>query len=479
MNLRRKTPSDSLYLLLDTLCNAFGGIILLAVLVVLLTSKEKSQHSTSSDSQEMLQRRLALAQTNLQQSLQLASSLSAKANDPRWKQQMLLLSTRKNLQDAIQQSRDAVAQDSKELDAANSADPSERLKSLNAELAAAQAHKLAATNSLAAANENIKRLKQRLADMEGQVAVKLNQLQRPLRLPREHETGQRVVWIIARYGHIYSCRNADLSRNETDIIWTADLYGEKAEPIRGRGIDPMQNPGELSNFFDQQSSAGIYLAFNVFEDSFPAFIQAKEIAVKKGFTYALDFQRVEDGPLRFTHGPGYNAIDAVANILVREAQSQAFLKKYFGSDVTLIPIPRSAPLAAKDALWPTHRICRALVACKFGGDIAPVLERHRPVQKSSLAKPGMRPGPQEHYDSTGISQGNVILSGRRITLVDDVITRGASFVGMMPHLQRAFPGYEINCFALVRTQSYDAVDQIVAAVEGVITYDGWQLRRVP
>ena len=40
MNLRRKTPPDSLYLLLDTLCNAFGGIILLAVLVVLLTTKE-------------------------------------------------------------------------------------------------------------------------------------------------------------------------------------------------------------------------------------------------------------------------------------------------------------------------------------------------------------------------------------------------------------------------------------------------------
>src|SRR5579863_9001463 len=84
MNLRRKQPSDSLYLLLDTLCNAFGGIILLAVLVVLLTSKEKSQSATSSDSQEMLQRRLALSQTNLQQSLQLAASLNAKANDPRW-----------------------------------------------------------------------------------------------------------------------------------------------------------------------------------------------------------------------------------------------------------------------------------------------------------------------------------------------------------------------------------------------------------
>jgi orotate phosphoribosyltransferase-like protein len=64
-------------------------------------------------------------------------------------------------------------------------------------------------------------------------------------------------------------------------------------------------------------------------------------------------------------------------------------------------------------------------------------------------------------------------------LVDDVITRGSSFVGMIPHLQEAFPGFEINCFALVRTQSYDAVDNFVAAVEGVITYDGWHLQRTP
>jgi hypothetical protein len=305
MNLRRKTPSDSLYLLLDTLCNAFGGIILLAVLVVLLTSKEKSQSATSSDSQEMLQRRLALAQTNLQQSLQLAVSLHAKANDERWKQQVVLLSTRKELQDAIQQARDTVAQNSKELGAASAADPAERLKFLNAELATAQARKLEVKNSLAAAEENIKRLKQRLADMERQVTAKLSELQRPLRLPKEHETGKRVIWVIARYGHIYSCRNADLSRNETDINWTTELDGEIAEPIRGRGIDPVLNPSELSKFFGQLSSEEIYIAFNVYEDSFPAFIQAKQIAIRKGFAYGLDFQRIADGPVRFTHGHGY------------------------------------------------------------------------------------------------------------------------------------------------------------------------------
>jgi hypothetical protein len=305
MNLRRKTPPDSLYLLLDTLCNAFGGIILLAVLVVLLTSKEKSQSATKSDSQEMLQRRLVLAQTNLKQSLQLSASLHTKANDDRWKQQIALLSTRKELQDAIQQVRDTVAQNSKELDTASAADPAERLKFLNAELATAQARKLEAENSLAAAKENIKRLEQRLADMEQQVTAKLNELERPLRLPKEHDTGKQVVWLIARYGHIYPCRNADLSRNETDINWTTELDTEIAEPIPGRGIDPIQNPSALSNYFGLQSGEDIYIAFNVFEDSFPAFIQAKQIAIRNGLAYGLDFQRIADGPLRFTHGHGY------------------------------------------------------------------------------------------------------------------------------------------------------------------------------
>ena len=295
MNLRRKPPGDSLYLLLDTLCNAFGGIILLAVLVVLLTSKEKSQSATASDSQEMLQRRLALAETNLQLSLELAASLNAKANDPRWKQQMTLLSTRKELQDSIQQIRDTVLQSSQELDAANAADPAERLKFLNAELTTAQTRKLEVQNSLAAEEENINRLKQRMADMEKQMTAKLDELQRPLRLPKEHETGKRVVYIIVRYGHIYPCRNSDLSRNETDINWTSTLNNEIAEPIRGKGLDP----NAVAPYFSGLSGNNVYVVFCVFEDSFPSFIRAKQSTVASGVAYGWEPFRDQDGPVSF------------------------------------------------------------------------------------------------------------------------------------------------------------------------------------
>ena len=300
MNLRRKKPNDSLYMLLDTMCNAFGGIILLAVLVVLLTSKERSQNGTSSDTQEMLQRRLAIAMTNLEQSVQLNAVLHAKTNDNRWKDQITLLSARKDLQNQLKQIRETIVLDAKKLDTANAADPSERLKFLNSELAVAQAQKLDAQNSLAAVRDNAKRLKQRASDMQRQIAFKLNDLQRPLRLPKEHETGKRIIYVIARYGHIYPCRNSDLSRNESDIVWTSKLDREIAEPIPRKGLDPIAYPQAVEAYFNTQSKGTVYMAFCVFQDSFPAFIRARQLAIASGITYGWEPFRDEDGPVVFS-----------------------------------------------------------------------------------------------------------------------------------------------------------------------------------
>jgi len=299
MNLRRKQPADSLYLLLDTLCNAFGGIILLAVLVVLLTSKEKIHSSASADSQEMLQRRLELAQINLQKAEQLAARLQSQAGNPSMKAQMDLLGLRKEIQIAVQQTRNAAAQTSKDLDSANAVDPAERLKFLNAQLAAAKIKRLDVTNSLIAATENSQKLKVRVTNLEYQVTNKLEELQRPLRLPKEHETGKRVIYIIARYNKIYLCRNYDLSRNENDINWTSTFASETAEPIGSKGMDPKANAAGLENYFKNMSDSSVYIAFCVYEDSFPAFIQAKQSVSNVGLAFAWEPFLISDGPVIF------------------------------------------------------------------------------------------------------------------------------------------------------------------------------------
>jgi hypothetical protein len=301
MNLRRRKPHDSLYMLLDTMCNAFGGIILLAVLVVLLTSKEKSQNATTGDSLERLQRRVALAQANLQESLQLASSLQARTTDANQKEQLVLLDQRKQLQDEIKLIRELAAQNAREIDANAGSDPTERLKALNAQIAAAEVKKLEAQNSLAASKDEEKHTKERLEALKKQMAEVAAKSERQLRMPKEHDTDRQVVYIILRYDRLYFCRNLDLTRNDTDFHWTIKGGVETPDPIKDKGLDPDVNAAVLRNYFTTQARNSVYVVFIALDDSFPAFIRAKQIAVECGLPYGWQPWRLDvDGPVSFS-----------------------------------------------------------------------------------------------------------------------------------------------------------------------------------
>ena len=63
--------------------------------------------------------------------------------------------------------------------------------------------------------------------------------------------------------------------------------------------------------------------------------------------------------------------------------------------------------------------------------------------------------------------------------MDDVITRGSSFVGIVPRIQEVYPDATVRCFALVRTISTGDVDAILAPTAGTITYRDGLLVRQP
>jgi predicted amidophosphoribosyltransferase len=175
---------------------------------------------------------------------------------------------------------------------------------------------------------------------------------------------------------------------------------------------------------------------------------------------------------------GLRIIDFTAQRLAQEIDSHAFLSDDFNPSVTLVPLPRSSPLISPRALWPSLRICQAILDQGLAAHVVPCLERTDAVQKSSTARAGRRPGPDEHYGSVRV-MWKKRRAPRAITLVDDVVTRGASFIGLVPRLQEAFPGTEIRCFAVVRTISTGEIDRILAPVEGTISYDGSEFRRHP
>jgi hypothetical protein len=131
----------------------------------------------------------------------------------------------------------------------------------------------------------------------------------------------------------------------------------------------------------------------------------------------------------------------------------AALADFLAADVVLVPAPGSAPLLPRqpNALWVPRRICEELRAAGFGSRVEPLLLRRLAVAKSAYARRGARPGVQEHYDSFVVAP-RIGASPARITLIDDVITKGATLLAGASRLAEAFPDATVRAFALIRTQ---------------------------
>jgi hypothetical protein len=189
-----------------------------------------------------------------------------------------------------------------------------------------------------------------------------------------------------------------------------------------------------------------------------------------------------DGVLTVRDSKGLRVVRGIELIVesLKAHSTGSVLGEVLGPHHMLIPIPRSAPLAKPDALWPSRRICDALAAVGLGREVAPLLVRYKAVQKSAFAGTGQRPVALDHFNSTKIDESALISTPDRITLIDDFVTRGATFVGMYPHVRQAFPNAKISCFALVRTMSFDPISKIIAPVKGLITKDRFgNTRRTP
>jgi hypothetical protein len=146
----------------------------------------------------------------------------------------------------------------------------------------------------------------------------------------------------------------------------------------------------------------------------------------------------------------------------------AALAPFLSPDVTLVPVPRSAPLA-DGALWPAKVIADILAAAGFGGTVLPLVERATAVRKSSSSLPKDRPSVAEHYESLAVQ--TQLLRPAQITLVDDVLTQGRTVFACAMRLIEAFPDAQIRCFAMVRTQGLvDNIERIIEPAAGIVRY---------
>jgi predicted amidophosphoribosyltransferase len=97
------------------------------------------------------------------------------------------------------------------------------------------------------------------------------------------------------------------------------------------------------------------------------------------------------------------------------------------------------------------------------------LVRRVAVTKSATAG-GARPDARAHFESLDVA-GLALSAPRRILIVDDVVTSGATLLACASRVQDAHPGAQVLAFGLIRAMSRVEVDEIPAPCVGTITLD--------
>jgi hypothetical protein len=111
-----------------------------------------------------------------------------------------------------------------------------------------------------------------------------------MRLPNISDTTKKPWAVIIRYGRLYPLdtlaadgRGAPVRNNRT-----LSRQAQYVEPRLGLGDEPEQGVASMAQAFKDSGQTNFYFAFWVYDDSFPAFISAREAAARLGFQYGWE-----------------------------------------------------------------------------------------------------------------------------------------------------------------------------------------------
>lgn len=298
---RRQQPgSNSLELLLDTICNTFGGILFIALLVTILTqlSEKKTpvpRPSTATPEEIeslVLEQAHLLAEISRVRANQDAEDLLASRLAPAEIQQ--LLTERNRLRDELHS-------------------VSDQIQSSLAENARVAADIQKILHQLSQVQAEIPEEKRKLAALEDAIDRKVEKRSQQLRLSQVRSSfGKSEVAIVLRYGraylwHQYDARGNRLGLNTDDFIVLesdAKSVTVRPNPLRGIPLDGSpQSRQALSRLLEPFAPNRNTIVVVARPDTYHAFPQVRDATVASGFEYRL-FVSTEDGPVVDRGGRG-------------------------------------------------------------------------------------------------------------------------------------------------------------------------------
>ena len=280
MGRRRRGSASSLDLLLDTICNTFGGVVFMAILVVVLL---RMTSETSGDAPPDAERQAALSalESRREESAARLATLRQAADQ---QAKLLAQMTKPENQPALAK-LDEVKRRRDELNR-------DRLDRLG-DIGQAQIE----INRLAAERESLDRA---LAELPGKVATLAAELAKEVaarsqaaRLPMQRDTEKDEVPLLVRGGRLHSVYlvgdDGSVAFNSAECVEHQGTVREvTTRPGSGVKVDDSDAARhEIDVRLANLEADSFYLAIFVWPDSFTEFRRLKEIVVDRRFEYRL------------------------------------------------------------------------------------------------------------------------------------------------------------------------------------------------
>jgi len=279
---------DSLDLLLDTLCNAFGGIILITLLIALMSQEANNAPAKpkSFKTEWMLEQQ---AISKIENEIVIEESINSTlqrepGNDPSGKVAAALQEKTE-----LEQEKETLAENIARLQkmlASMPANSSNLAVDLQRQLRALQQMDLENERLEKQLKAEVERAGTKLAETNRDIKSSKSERTQTLRLPKEKgRTGKKYIWVIVKHGKLYPLNHPD-----AENLFTFTKVGATSlrfTPVRSEGMSPFNDQAEIINHFRKINPRSEYLAFEVFADNdcFKSLNQAKQIAASMGIGY--------------------------------------------------------------------------------------------------------------------------------------------------------------------------------------------------
>jgi hypothetical protein len=291
--LEEDDSDDSLDLLLDTLCNAFGGIILITLLIALMSQEahDSSLAPKSFRTQVLLEdQRIAKidGEIEIEESMTLALP-DANVSDSEEKA-MALAREKAKLEKQREETNADISRFQRRLASipTNSTNLAKDLENRKRELTERNQALTGRNGQLRSAIEESRGV---LNESNAAIGEAKRERTEHLRLPKEKkDKGKGYLWILVKHGKVYPCHHPDKEQMFTITESTTPL-GRKVywhKPKMDQGFDPSRHRASLAAYFRTVKPRTEYLAFRVFvtNDCFKAFNEAKRLATDMKIGYS-------------------------------------------------------------------------------------------------------------------------------------------------------------------------------------------------